>query len=216
MRIRNLRFALLILAFAAAPWPAKATSFYVESGMGVSQFRAASGLFTDSEGVATDMGLAFGLGIFFATGDGRNPIEFQIGLQPRLSSSSDANGSYSLLSAYPIVRLQISRLYLGGGYAPYVYKRSAATAGFDAFTPVTGGRNLMAEIGALFPVTPDFSLALSGVMNLMRSDAGLSPKTLDYLFSMRFYFGHSGASGGGSEKSSNEFKGWRYPFGFMR
>ncbi len=72
------------------------------------------------------------------------------------------------------------------------------------------------EAGLLWPITRDFSLGTSASGQFVSSGGTLSPKPiLELGVLMRFYFGHSGASSSAST-GSNEWQGWRYPFGYLR
>lgn len=69
---------------------------------------------------------------------------------------------------------------------------------------------MMGEMGFLLPVTPRFSFALSGTYETVSSGGVKSPNPIvSGNFLMRFYFGFGDAN----SRKSNEFRGWRYPFG---
>lgn len=212
-RFRKMPIFCLALGLLASP--ARAGTFYVNNSVGLSQMRTGETFFGSSFQSPTTFGLNFGLGLFWGIGSGKNPVDFQIGFEPRLSMSSDANAAYGLLSLYPIARFQASRLYLGFGISPFVYSRQNASAGFDDFHMVAGTMNWMVEGGFLLPVTPEFSMAVGAMLELTKSAAGTSPTTYSGIVSMRYYFAQTG-SAKSSQIESNEFKGWRYPFGNMR
>ena len=208
---------LIALAWLIMSTSAHAGLFYVNNGVGLSQIRSGDPFFGSGVGSPQTLGLHFTLGLYWGVGSGQNPIDFQIGFEPRLNTGSDTNASYSTLSIYPVARLQVSRAYLGVGWAPMVYKRVGSALGFDGFQLVQGAKHWMAEAGMLFPMTPEFSMGLGMTAEFLKSDLGTSPITYSGVVSMRYYFAQTGdSSGGGSSRRSNEHRGWRYPFGYMR
>ncbi|MCM2276595.1 MAG: hypothetical protein NDJ89_00785 [Oligoflexia bacterium] len=208
---------LLLLSLLFAP-SAQAVTFYVESGMGTSFFRGGEAFFAPEGSSRTGYGLAFNLGFFMVLSDGSAPVELHFGLQPRYSTASQTS-SYTLLAAYPVARLQISRLYVAGGMTPFVWRRMGASAGFDAISAVSSALATYGEVGILWPVTPDFSLGLAGTAQYVSSGGTRSPSpAVDLAMTMRFYlnWGKRGGDSGGASSGSNEFQGWRYPFGEIR
>ncbi len=196
---------------------ARAAAFYVESGGGVTQFWSGESFFSNSEiGSTSNLGGNANLGVYYGFADGKAPIDLQVGLHFRLATTSSDLTSFSTHATYANVRLQITRLFITAGITPFVWKRSATTAGIDDFLRQGDTLSFFGEAGLLWPITRDFSLGASLAGQWIQSDAGLSPRPiLDAVFIMRFYFGHSGGgagSGGGS--TSNEWNGWRYPFGY--
>ncbi|MCM2323539.1 MAG: hypothetical protein NDJ90_09790 [Oligoflexia bacterium] len=211
---------LLALLDCLAPSRAGAVAFYVESGLGTAKFRSGQSFFAPSGTSSTGYGMAFDLGFFTALSDGETPLELHVGIQPRYSTASQGS-SFSLLSAYPVARLQVSRISFAAGATSLVWKRVAAGAGFDDFDRVYSSLAYFGEVAALWPVTPDFTLGLAGAAQYVSRGGVVSPSPiLDITMIMRFYVGYTGrgtaGSGGASSRSSNEFKGWRYPFGEIR
>jgi hypothetical protein len=183
---------------------------------GISRFQQTSPFFGNTAASSTGFGYALNNGVFVNWGSDKRAFAFQLGLQHRLSSASDATASYAVQAAYPVMRFQFSRIYLGTGFTPFVWKRSNALGGVDNFTSAKSTSALLAEAGILLPVTPKFSLGTQASAQFMSSGGAKSPNPiLDATVSMRFYFGFFGGGGGGSQ-SSGEFRGWRYPFGMIR
>lgn len=202
--------------------PAYAVTFFLESQTGMSQIRDGSGYFNGylSKTVTSPstFGISFGMALMASLTDGRLPIELQVGLLPKLSSGSDDNGSYSFLSVYPTARLQISRIYVAGGATPWVYGRSGSGLGFDQLIRTSSSLAFFGEVGLLWPIVPDFSLGVSSSMTWISGGASTST-LIDGAFLMRFYLGSIGNGTGaamGASSPSNEFRGWRYPFGNLR
>lgn len=203
-------FLILLMTLST---PAFASSFYYELQGGMGQVREANPFFGDGAATPSSYGTSFNFSFGYSFSGGEIPAEVQIGLQGRLSSTSVSNGMtyYGLVAPYPILRLQLSRIYVGAGATPVMWRRIGSTAGLDALEMVNGSIAFLGEAGFLWPVAPTFSLgaALSG--QFITTSGTLSPKPiLEATVVLRFYFGFSK---GGAAASSNEFKGWRYPFG---
>lgn len=192
-----------------------ASSWYYEVQGGVSQINGGSPFFDSSSATAgstSDLGITFNLTIAHSFSGGKLPLEFQLGLQQRLISATDNGSTYSIYAPYPIVRLQISRLYVGAGLTPIVFRQAGSSLGFDQFSMVSGSIGFMCEGGLLWPVTPFFSLAAVGAAQYITTSGTVSPgPVLEALGMMRFYFGYSHTAD--EVISSGEFRGWRYPFG---
>jgi hypothetical protein len=208
-------FAFLLLTLNAKSAAASGSLYYDLAG-GVSKFQQTSPFFGNTTQSSTGFGFALNNGIFVNWGGDKRAFAFQLGLQHRMSSASDAAASYAVQAAYPVMRFQFTRFYVGTGFTPFVWKRSNALGGVDNFSSAKGTSALLAEAGLLMPVTPKFSLGTQASAQFMTSGGTKSPNPiLDATVSMRFYFGFFG-SGGGDSQSSGEFKGWRYPFGMIR
>jgi len=210
---------LAIGLLGVLPWitrPAEASSFYYELQGGLGQVRSASPFF-GTDAPSSGFGPSFNLALAYSFSGGEIPLEFQLGLQSRLSTSSVDNGMtyYGVLAPYPMVRLQLSQFFIGGGVTPVLWRRVATSPGVDSFKMVSGSLSFLSEAGFLWAVTPTFSLGAAAAAQFVSTGGTLSPKPiLEATAVLRFYFGFSkkGASAS-SSSTSNEFKGWRYPFG---
>lgn len=129
-------FAAVFAAFAQ-PTSAKASAFYIETGAGISQMRSGSPFFGTGAPSVFDYGLDIETAFFFSF-SGNSPLDFQLGLQGHLFNASTDTTNYALIAPYPMMRIQMSRIYLGLGATPFNFKRTAATAGFDSFQMVSG------------------------------------------------------------------------------
>jgi hypothetical protein len=185
--------------------------WYYELAGGVTHFSQQDAFYDTTSG-ATSYGIALDNGLLYGLGKDGAPTELQIGLQDRYSSASSSDGlSYTYQALYPVARLQLSRFYLAFGVSPLVWKHVGTSSGFNNLTLANGSISYLGEAGLLWPLTPTFSAGAELAMQTASGSSQLSPKPLmDMTISFRFYFGGSNHSG------SNEFKGWRYPFGFYR
>src|SRR3954464_4331234 len=99
---------MTVLVTALFAPQSQAATVYAELAGGVAQFHNNAPFFgpgTDSSG----LGYAIDLGAYVSfTGSG-SPIEFQAGLQEKLSLGSAGGTSYSVLTVYPTARVQITR-----------------------------------------------------------------------------------------------------------
>ena len=111
----------------------------------------------------------------------------------------------------------MTRLYFTVGYTPFVWQSGASgsgTGGTLGYGRAVGSTSIIGEAGLLLPVTPEFSMGVAANAQYVSSPDGKGPApAISALVLMRFHFGYSSGSGG---QRSNEFAGWRYPFGFMR
>jgi hypothetical protein len=211
--------AVLIFAALLPARDARAGILLFEAGGGVSQIRNASPFFGASAPSAPDYGLAGNLGLFYGFGRSNSLINLQLGIEDLLANSTSFDQYYSLLIPYPVLRLQIGRLYVGGGYAPFIFDRLDTTPGLGASS--VSGTGILGQFGFLLPVTPKFSLALQADGQFITSGGVASPSpAIDLQVVLRFYFsflgiGGESGGGGGSSYSSSESQG-RYPFGLER
>jgi hypothetical protein len=206
----------LFLLLATSPRNAAANgSYYYDIAGGFAKYQQTSPFFGNTPQASTGYGFALNNGIFVNWGSDARAFAFQLGLQHRLSSASDSNASYAVQAVYPVMRLQFSRIYLGTGFTPFVWKRTNGLGGVDYFSSAKSTNAILAEAGFLMPVTPKFSLGTQGSAQIISGGGTKSPNPIwDATVSMRFYFGFFGHSG--DSQSSGEFKGWRYPFGMIR
>jgi hypothetical protein len=213
MRARALLRAfpcLALLALAAAP-SARASSFYMEGGLGMGDMLQADTFFGSAPS-RSGLGLAMCGGLFFNFMSD-SIVEFHLGIIDRVTITSPELLSWTVNAPYGSARLQLSLLYFGAGVAPIVQRRIATRAGLSNLNVVDSTLAYLGEAGFLWSVTPKFSLALSTTMEFVSSSGTLSPAPIIAVgAAMRIYFGFSGP-GAGRAQSSNEFKGWRYPFG---
>lgn len=201
------------------PKPASAAVFYTEVQTGLNQFATSDSL-VQSTGASVKRGASLGLGLYYSLSGGSQAADLQFGLVARLNNGSQYPGNnLSLFTPAAVVRIQLSRLFFGGGVAPLVWRRVDPSAGINHLDRVTSVISYYGEAGILWPVTSDFSLGLGADLQ-QNIGTGAAGSKLSYRAGalMRFYFsigGGTGASGSGS-KGSNEYQGWRYPFGFIK
>jgi hypothetical protein len=191
-------------------------SFYYDLAGGVAKYQQTSPFFGSNTQGSTGYGFALNNGVFVNWGHDTRAFAFQLGLQHRYSSASDANSSFAVQAAYPVMRLQFGRIYLGTGFTPFVWRRSNAMGGVDNFSSAKNTDAFLAEAGFLMPITPKFSMGTQASAQFMSGNGVKSPNPIwDATFSMRFYFGFFGHGGGGGSQFSSEYNG-RYPFGMIR
>ncbi len=143
-------------------------------------------------------------------------FEFHWGVQELWSSAQAGPDNLGYLAVYPELRIQMSRLFIGAGATPLAWRRSSPESGYDGFASSKSTLSMLGEAGILWPVVHDFSLGatLSGQWVTQSGTSSPAP-LLNATILMRFYITFWGKSSGGSG-NSNEFKGWRYPFGMIR
>lgn len=215
LSLRAIIAAFFLFTLSVKPALANGSIYYDLAG-GVAKYQQTSPFFGSSTQGSTGYGFALNNGIFINWGNDHRAFAFQLGLQHRYSSASDANSSFAVQAAYPVMRLQFGRIYLGTGFTPFVWKRSNAIGGMDNFSSAKSTDAFLAEAGFLMPVTPKFSMGTQASAQFMSGNGVKSPNPIwDATFSMRFYFGFFGGGGGGGSETSGEYSG-RYPFGMIR
>jgi hypothetical protein len=113
------------------------------------------------------------------------------------------------MAVYPVLRLQISRLYFSLGATPFVMRSLDYNGVSSGLSRITDATSYLGEVGVLFPITPKVSFGLSATAEYVHENSVSSPNPIGSANAfLRFYFGF----GDGSHNSS-EFYGWRYPFG---
>lgn len=207
---------------------AHAVAFYVDLGAGASIHRDGGTFFSSPllQAMPFSMpSLAGNAGFHVLFTDGSSPLEVQLGVEGKLASGSDLLGNqFQILAPYPVLRLQVSRLFLGFGLTPFFWQRNNTYWGLDGLTMTTGSLAYLGELGFLFAGTPKFTASLVAGAQVISTGANLSPlPTVDLSFVIRLYFdpfgAGSGAGPGGassSKRTPSEYKGWRYPFGLSK
>jgi len=208
-------FSLIMIELPFAKIAFAGPAFFVDAGVGYVQMQN-TGTFYNNSSLGTNSGYGLNLGLWTTFTNGNPPIEFQLGVQDRYESVSASGDSYGLNLVYPVVRLQLSRLFFSFGYTPFVMSSiGGSSTANETLSDKSGATAMIGEVGLLLPVTPKFSFGISFSDERVSSGGVASPSPI-YTgnFFMRFYFGFgSGGSTGGSSRTSNEFHGWRYPFG---
>lgn len=193
---------LFILLFACNH--SQAMSWYVEFGGNIGSSKTLSPLFTgtsSSSSLKSPFFAPFTLGLQLQ--DIAQFPQFQLGIQNRYFSGSDSSGgSYSVISTYPIMRIEIWNFMFGAGYSPFVWKNIYA----KSFSSTSA---LLLETSFLFPITPEIDFGLNAAQERFRSPAGSGPKTIEYGAFFRLNYGFSQKN----KEDRKRFKGWRYPFG---
>lgn len=205
-------FIPIITLLAIQAPSAAASSFYFEFAGGIAQYRQSEGIGGSQVDSTSNIGAAVNSTLLFSFDIEKSAVQFQIGVQDRFSLVSSRNMNLGLHVPYAVLRLQITKIFVGVGYAPMVWKRVSDTTGIDNFNRLTDGKSIMGEAGLLWSVTPKFSLGAAAGMQMVSASGVNGPRpAFDLTALMRFYFGFMGD--GKSSRGSNEFMGWRYPFG---
>jgi hypothetical protein len=214
-RFRISKIALILGApFLASLTPIVAqagAAFYVDAGGAVTHIHSPDPFYgTGIPSSGTGYGLNLGI---FTTFTERSPaINLQFGLEDRYTSTSNsaAGASYQFMAAYPVLRLQVTRLFLSAGVTPLVWRGETLNGVTTSLSQVSSALSYLGEAGLLLPVTPKFSFGISGSGEWVSVGSSSSPRPImSGNFFMRFYFDF----GSGEYHNSSEFHGWRYPFG---
>lgn len=204
---------LLVLTLGGAPRSTLAGSLFNDVQGGAAMYVQGSPFWTAAPAVSS-LGTAFAFGTFFKFAH-HSPVHITPGLQIRYDMPM---GDVSLMALWAWIRLQFGPIYLGGGAAPLVWNRgTSGTAAGDLNPLSTSTLGFGAELGVLYGFTPEFSLGLAvvGATYMNYATNSFSPLVgANAVLVMRFYYLFWNPSK--EEKESYEYKGWRYPMGWMK
>jgi hypothetical protein len=190
---------------------AQAYPFYVDWQTGLAQFRGTNTLFNSGTSESTGYGLGANLGLFYGPWGPSAGTEFQIGISQQYISASQGASNFAVLAPMAMARIQLMALYASVGFAPYVWYRAQPEIGIMDFTHLTDAFAYQGEVGALYSVTPKFSMG--GALNLtwfsLQSGLLAAPAS-NLVFVMRFYFGDVNIGSNTRGGKPLEFHGWRY------
>ncbi|MGZ6370428.1 MAG: hypothetical protein ACXWPM_06750 [Bdellovibrionota bacterium] len=204
------------------PRPAHAFSLYCEMGAGATYLINAQNYFTDKNATyPMYIGPGVELNIMADVLDDLSIFDIHFGFTNRMISGLDFRSQYyNVYTPSFALRFQIWRIFFGGGISYWTFQRdSQAYFWVDGYNPTLPGLGFNAEVGFLFPISPNASFGLSANAQWLNAGGALSSiPALDLMGFFRFYFWYptssksaSGVTGGGH--SSREWKGWRYPYG---
>lgn len=186
-----LSFKLYAFALLLALAPSARSSPYFESGFGIAQ---ASG--------SSEYGFTGSFSFYAPVTSLKRFFHLDLGLQNRYTSAGDV----TLISPSAALRLEISRFYVGGGYAPIPF---GGTSGFSKLSQAT----YFAEAGLIWRVIPEFQITLNYAREYGAPTGVTNPNPIsEYGFSFRFPISPKEVAGG----KGVDFDGFRYPFGFMK
>lgn len=204
--LRSLNFLLMTsLLFYASH--ANAGPFYIETGFGASKLQKMATFFGDGSPDSTSVG--FGYNVTFAKNLSKTTsiMQAHLGVAVRSTSGAVAGTNYGLFSVYPVLRIELMRLYIGGGVSPFIFSQRSDSSGFKA---KSGALGLMAEAAILWRIVPYFHLALGASAEGIQISSTRSPlPAIQASFQMRFLFWFPVEAG----ERYGDFDGWRYPFG---
>lgn len=226
-RLRTL--AALLLALIVSAQPAHAFLLYLEGGGGISLWFAPQATFPTFNQVSSHIAPSWSGGLHATFGNGQSPLGFHIGAKFRSSVGNilTATGftSYQLATLYPEIKIQLSLITLAFGASPLIWTRTANNWGLDGLQYPGNAMAYFAEVGFIYAWTRTFSIGAAvtsqwvGSLGFFTGPFGPMP-ALDGQIYMRFYLWKqnigAGTSNKGNEITPNEYKGWRYPFGWVR
>jgi len=215
--MRFLPAVAVALTIVAHP-EALAGGFYVETGIGAGKMLKAAQFFGAGAPDSPSLSLAFSATLGFNLSSASSLVQLHLGMQYRTITGREGDApstEYVFQSIYPMFRMETPRFYFGGGITPLAARQINTPPGmsFIRFDHASG-LAVLAQVGLLWRVYPEFFLALEGSAQGFRTSGGdLSPfPTIEASLNLRFLFG-DGDRGAGSASSSSRYDGWRYPFG---
>ncbi len=210
------------------PKPAHAILLYLEGSGGLSFFMTATPTFPTMTGGSSSLGSSWTGGLMLAVTNGGGPFDFHIGGKFRSTAGNTFAPTwtnYQMLSAYPEMKFQISIFYLSVGITPFMWSReSTQNWGIDNLQTLSGKFNFIGEFGIMYAWTPYFTIGLSGTAEIVTNGffgapIGPMPAVTANLF-MRFYLWRQDIAAGTAPKPTSvdpaEYKGWRYPGGWLK
>jgi hypothetical protein len=211
-RILPLYSLFSVLALAVAP--VVNASPYIEAGTSYGTYSAGQSYFGNAN-ASQGSGFLGSLSLYFPVTSERAFAHLDLGLQNRFLSASDSTGAPLAMGSSEIgARLEISRFYVGGAYAPITYV-SKSGSGVTSLHPNSGVNAYLLEAGAIWRVVPELQICFdySLEIGLLSGGGGSSPSPVSEL-GIRFRFPLDPAEHQGGK--GVDFDGFRYPFGFMK
>jgi hypothetical protein len=183
-------------------------SFYADAGGSIVQIHSPSPFWANgAPNASIGYGLNYGIWTTFSNND--PALNLQFGVVNRYSSASGNGATYGFMAAYPVLRLQISRIFISAGATPLVWQSLDYNGVSYGIQRAVGAMSYLGEAGILFPITPKFSFGASATAEYVKQNSVSSPSPIGSAnLLMRFYFDFDNGS-----HQSSEFRGWRYPFG---
>lgn len=204
--------AYLALSFA---WISSAqASLYVEVGTSIGTMGNAQTYFSQSAASASNTGFLTSISIYAPVTSEKRFLHLELGVQNRFfTASTQANAQPLALGTTEVgARLQVSRFYAGGGYAPIAYV-SKSGSGFTSLHVNSGASAYFFEGGLIWRVIPEFQIALTYARETLKTSSGVTnPTNTEYGLRFRFPFDPSAEA----KAKGASFDGFRYPFGFMK
>ncbi|MBL7716053.1 MAG: hypothetical protein JNL01_11365 [Bdellovibrionales bacterium] len=205
---------LLVLLGIALPDRVRADGRILwEFGAGLSFQNTASPFYNTTQ-PNLDMGTAMVSSVLFQLTRPYSRLRIFFGPSIRYGTGSDATNYFGMTNAHLMLRFALPGLYLGAGYAPWVYRRDSTAQGLTGFQKVAGVSAYMAEAGIEVIVNPEASLGIAASIQAVNNGGLQSPKyAIDGTAYVRIYFMATRDTGSDSEDFSG---GWRYPFGLEK
>lgn len=192
-----------------------ATGWYLETGVGLTKIKNASGLFGTTVADPTSSGFGGNLVIAYQLSHSKAPLQFGLGLKTFYLNSSSASDSATMVVPYPMLRIETTRFYTGFGIAPVLWKSLTSNGQSIESFGFTHAYAGYAELGVIWRVMPFFAIAGEFSMHFgaNRSFSAISPSG-STMFSLQMRFRLTNGDGG--MKGGATWDGWRYPFGIGR
>jgi hypothetical protein len=209
--VKSSPFILLFSLFSGSF--AYATGPYIEAGTSLGRMSGAGKYFQDSNADSTGSGFLGSFSLYFPVTSDRNFFHFDLGVQTRLATNSTTSGeSLAMASINIAARLEISRFFVGGGYAPLDFV-SKSGGGLTSLHSYASTHSYFLEGGVIWRVIPELQIAAAYGLEFGLPSGGRSPSPASE-YGLRFRFPLSPKEGGG--KRGVDFDGFRYPFGVMK
>jgi hypothetical protein len=202
-------FSLLALAIS----PNAHASAYIEAGTGLGSFVNGESFFGQST-ASKGNGFLGSLSFYVPVTSEKRFAHLQLGLQNRVLQASDSAGNPLYFGSSEIgARLEISRLFVGAGYAPLTYVNKPGS-GITSLYPNHGSTAYFFEVGAIWRVIPELQICAAYSLEKGLQSGGSSPSPISE-YGLRFRFPLDPTDHKSGSKGV-DFDGFRYPFGFMK
>ena len=187
---------------------------YTDAGFGLASMSGGAKYFQQPGADQASGGFAASFGLYVPTFFRRSPIHVDLGIVDKLTTASisSTGGSLAMNTVNFAVRVEVWRIYVGGGYGFYDMV-SRPDSGITSLHGYAGTHSYFMEAGLIWRVIPEFQIAGGVSLEFGLPSGGTSPSpTTDYGLHFRFpLFPSEDAKSRGVD-----FDGFRYPFGFMK
>lgn len=204
--ITKLLFVLATFSLTGTSW---AGGLYLETGLGAGKINDAENYFGTDAPESTTTNLATNLTLGKNISRGMAFLQLHLGLQHRFVTSKGSNDkALNTMAIYPLIRFEFPRLFVGVGYAPYVWARMDDTDSFANYGTADGLSSILGEVGLLWRIIPSFHVSVVAATTLMTGGTSQA-LNFDGTVNFRFFLTDSGTD----KTKRPPFDGWRYPFG---
>lgn len=206
-------FGFCFLCLASIP--AQAFSPYLELGTSLGKLSSLDRFYNlGSSGTTSNLGFCGSFSFYIPVTPPKLLAHFDLGIQNRMYflSTNSPQKDFTFASTNISFRFEFYRFYVGAGYSPFAFGSTDGALKTKLNPDFTSG---FVEVGAIWRIVPELQIVATYAMEygILHGGGTLSPSPA-YEYGLRFRFPLNTQSY--KDDVSNQFDGFRYPFGFMK